>query len=197
MSERTLNESVFQCKDMISQIYEDKTLKTNILEVANVIKSAIKKGNKVLFFGNGGSAADAQHMAGEFVCRFMLNRQALPGIALTTDSSVITAIANDYDFKSIFSRQIEGISQKGDIAFAISTSGSSENILVALEKSKDLGLTTIGLSGQTGGSMAAYCDYMILVPSISTPRIQEGHLLIEHIICGIVEELLYGNGPIH
>ena len=191
MSEKLIVESIRQNIDVIKILLENKKTQNIIDKASKAIILAIENGKKVLFFGNGGSAADAQHMAGEFVCRFMIDRKSLPGIALTTDTSIITAISNDYNFNEVFSRQIEGISQEGDVVFAISTSGRSENIIYALEKAKELGLVTIGLSGKKGGAMKELCDHMICIPSENTPRIQEAHLLIEHIICNIVEESIF------
>ena len=132
-------------------------------------------------------------MAGEFICKFFKDRSSFPGIALTTDTSVLTAISNDYGYERIFSRQIEGIGKKLDIAFAFSTSGNSENVILGLKKAKEIGLTTIGFSGLGGGNMKKYCDFMIEVPSTNTPRIQEMHLLIGHIICEGIEQILSGD----
>ncbi len=162
-----------------------------ILEVAKLLAEAFKKGRKLLVFGNGGSAADAQHLAGELVNRFKKERKPLPTIALTTDTSVLTAISNDYDYSLVFAKQIEALGKKGDVALGISTSGNSPNVLKALEVAKGLGLYTIGLSGGEGGKMKGLCDYLILVPSKETPRIQEGHLLFLHLISELVEELLF------
>ncbi len=190
MNKTDIIKSIEECFDLLKEIYHDEKLQEAIYIVSEVIISAIKNGNKVLFFGNGGSAADAQHMAGEFVCRFKMNRKSIPGIALTTDTSVITAISNDFEFKDVFARQIEGISSKGDIAFAISTSGNSENILCALKKANQLDLVTIGLTGKTGGAMKNFCNHIICIPSNNTPRIQEVHLLVEHCICSVVEKFI-------
>jgi D-sedoheptulose 7-phosphate isomerase len=148
-----------------------------ILQVVELCAEAFRQGRKLLVFGNGGSAADAQHLAGELVNRFKLERKPLPAIALTTDTSVLTAIANDYDFSLVFVKQVEALGKEGDIALGISTSGNSPNVLLALKRAKELGLTTVGLSGGTGGKMPEVCDILILVPSSNTPRVQEGHLL--------------------
>lgn len=190
MSERTLNESVFQCKDMISQIYEDKTLKTNILEVANVIKSAIKKGNKVLFFGNGGSAADAQHIAAEFIGKFKLNRKSFHAIALTDNSSIITSVANDFAYDEVFSRQCEAIVKSDDVVIGISTSGNSKNVQKGIIESKKKNAITVGLLGSNGGVIGKMVDVPIIVKSTSTPKIQEVHRVLSHIICEEVERNL-------
>ncbi len=162
-----------------------------IIQVVELSKKVILNGGKLLIFGNGGSAADAQHLAGELVNRFKKERAPLPAIALTTDTSVLTAIANDYDFSQVFVKQIQALGKKGDLAFAISTSGKSPNIIEALKVAKEMGLYTVGLSGGTGGAMVAYCDHLILVPSKNTPRIQEGHLFFLHIFSELLEELLF------
>ncbi|MEZ0343212.1 MAG: D-sedoheptulose 7-phosphate isomerase [Caldimicrobium sp.] len=162
-----------------------------ILQVVELAKEVISKGGKILVFGNGGSAADAQHLAGELVNRFKMERSPLPAIALTTDTSVLTAIANDYDFSQVFVKQIQALGKRGDIALAISTSGKSSNIISALKVAKEMGLYTVGLSGGTGGDMPPYCDYLILVPSTETPRIQEGHLLFLHLFSELLEIALF------
>ncbi len=162
-----------------------------ILDVAKLLAEVFKKGGKLLVFGNGGSAADAQHLAGELVNRFKKERKPLAAIALTTDTSVLTAISNDYDYSLVFAKQIEALGKKGDVALGISTSGNSPNVLKALEVAKDLGLYTVGLSGGEGGKMKGLCDYLILVPSKETPRIQEGHLLFLHLVSELVEEILF------
>ena len=162
-----------------------------ILDVAKLLAEVFKKGGKLLVFGNGGSAADAQHLAGELVNRFKKERKPLAAIALTTDTSVLTAISNDYDYSLVFATQVEALGKKGDVALGISTSGNSPNVLKALEVAKSLGLYTVGLSGGEGGKMKGLCDYLILVPSKETPRIQEGHLLFLHLVSELVEELLF------
>ncbi len=173
--------------ELFSSIYRDENIKNKIEEATEIICSALYDGKKVLFFGNGGSAADAQHMAGEFVSKFMFDRDSLPGIALTTDSSIITAVANDYGFEYIFSRQIEAIAREGDVAFAYSTSGKSKNVLNALETAERKGLHTIGLTGIEVEDMNKYCEILIKIPSKTVPRIQEGHLLVGHVISELVE----------
>jgi len=155
------------------------------------VKSYRQRG-KVLIAGNGGSAADAQHFAGELVSRFYFDRPALAAIALTTDTSILTAIGNDYGYEHIFSRQIQAYGQQGDVFIAISTSGNSSNVIKAIHQAKALGMTVIGLTGQSGGAMKPLCDICFCVPSNSTPRIQEGHLLIEHSLCACIEEELFG-----
>lgn len=162
-----------------------------IVKIVNSIADALGRGGKLLVFGNGGSSSDAQHMAGELVGRFELERSALPAIALTTDSSVITSISNDYGFNEIFSRQIEALGAPEDIALGISTSGNSENVLAGIRKAKNMKLTTIGFSGGEGGELSKMADLCFIAPSSSTPRIQEAHITVIHIICKLVEEKLY------
>jgi len=162
-----------------------------IVKIVNSIADVLGRGGKLLVFGNGGSASDAQHMAGELVGRFELERGALPAIALTTDSSVITSISNDYGFNEIFSRQIEALGTPEDIALGISTSGNSENVLAGIRKAKNMKLTTIGFSGGEGGELSKMTDLCFIAPSSSTPRIQEAHITVIHIICKLVEEKLY------
>ena len=182
-------EDSFRVKQSILQNEEIIQL---ILDISKEAIDAYKAGNKTILAGNGGSAADAQHIAGEFVSRFYFDRPGLPSLALSTDTSVITAIGNDYGYKKVFSRQIQANGKRGDIFIAISTSGNSANILEALKESKKHGIITVGLTGKSGGLMKELCDYCICVPSNETPRIQEAHILIEHIICSIVEEEIFG-----
>lgn len=153
---------------------------------------AYRERRKLLIAGNGGSAADAQHFAGELVGRFYFDRPALAATALTTDTSILTAIGNDYGYEDIFSRQIQAHGEQGDVFIAISTSGNSPNIIKAIHYAKALGMTVIGLTGQSGGTMKPLCDICFCVPSNSTPRIQEGHLLIEHSLCACIEDELFG-----
>ncbi|MFZ5630724.1 MAG: D-sedoheptulose-7-phosphate isomerase [Spirochaetota bacterium] len=159
--------------------------------VAGDLISAYRAGKKTLIAGNGGSAADAQHIAAEFVSRFYFDRPALASIALTTDTSALTAIGNDYGYELLFSRQIEANGSSGDIYIAISTSGNSKNVLKSLESAKKLGIKTVGLTGRSGGKMKDMVDYCICVPSDETPRIQETHILIGHILCAAVEKELF------
>jgi D-sedoheptulose 7-phosphate isomerase len=162
-----------------------------IVNVVEVITAALKAGNKILIFGNGGSAADAQHLAAEFVNRFLIERPPLPAIALSTDTSIITSIGNDYDFSEIFSKQIRAIGQAGDVAWGISTSGSSRNVIKAFEVAKKMGLVTIGVTGRDGGDIAKMVDYSLNVSSHSTPRIQEVHITLGHAICEMVDFKLF------
>ena len=162
-----------------------------IARVVEVITDALKKGNKILLFGNGGSAADAQHIAGEFVNRFLIERPPLPAIALTTDTSVLTSIGNDYDFAEIFSKQLRALGQEGDIAWGFSTSGGSVNVIRALETAKKMGLVTIGFTGRDGGTVGMVSDYHLNVPSNVTPRVQEVHIVVSHAICELVDWRLF------
>jgi len=159
----------------------------NIEKAAKAIIASLKAGGKVLVFGNGGSAADSQHIAAELVGRFKKERKPFAAIALTTNTSALTAIANDYGYEAAFSRQVEALGRPGDVAIGISTSGNSPNVIEAVKKAKALGLKTIGLSGD-GGKLKAVCDISIAIPSKDTPRIQESHIMIGHIICELVED---------
>lgn len=155
---------------------------------AGLCRASLRQGGKILFMGNGGSAADAQHLAAEFVGRFVKERRGLPAIALTTDTSILTAVGNDYGFDQVFTRQIEALVRPGDIVVGISTSGNSPNVVQALTVAKDMGAVTIGMTGESGGKMALICDLCIQVPSKTTARIQEAHILIGHIVCAAVDE---------
>jgi len=163
-----------------------------IEKVISVITQAFKNGNSVYFAGNGGSAADAQHLAAEFSGRFYKDRKALPSEALHCNTSYLTAVANDYSYDVIYSRLLEGLAKPGDILVGLSTSGNSGNIVKAFEKSKELKVTTIGFTGAAGGKMKEVSDYLINVPSTDTPRIQESHILVGHIICELVEKNIFG-----
>jgi D-sedoheptulose 7-phosphate isomerase len=158
---------------------------------ANLIIESIKNGNKIMFCGNGGSAADSQHLAAELVGRYRKNRSPLPGIALSTDTSAITAISNDFSFEEIFERQVEAIGKPGDVLYAISTSGKSLNIIKAIEKANSMKLKTIGITGETGGQLSKICDVTIKVPAIRPDRIQEMHIAIGQIICEIIENKFF------
>lgn len=163
-----------------------------LTQAIDAIVAAFKNGNKLLLFGNGGSAADAQHIAAEFTNRFLIERPPLPAIALTTDSSALTAIANDYDFAQVFAKQVQALGRAGDVALAISTSGNSPNVLLAIEACKKLSITTIGLTGGSGGKMVGKADYVLRVSEGKTsPRIQETHILVGHVICDVVDQILF------
>ena len=163
-----------------------------LTQAIDAIVAAFKRGNKLLLFGNGGSAADAQHIAAEFTNRFLIERPPLPALALTTDTSALTAIANDYDYTQIFAKQIQALGKAEDIAIAISTSGNSPNVLLAIEACKKLNISTIGLTGGSGGKMIGKVDYMLRVgEGKNSPRIQETHILVGHVICDIVDQKLF------
>lgn len=172
-------------------ILNDSSLISLIENLAAKITAALISSGKVLVAGNGGSAADAQHFAGELMCKLYKNRASLPVLALTTDSSVITAISNDIDYKYCFSRQIEALGKQGDIFVGISTSGNSENILEALKTAKERGLVTVGLTGAAEGNMDAFCDYLIKIPSYDVPHIQEAHIMVVHILAMLIEESVF------
>jgi len=161
-------------------------------EASKLMVSTLKNGNKILLCGNGGSAADAQHIAAELTGRYKSERRGLPAIALTTDTSALTAISNDYGYAKVFDRQVEALANKGDLLIGISTSGNSANILSALNMAKELGCTTIGFSGRDGGQMNEVCDINLVVPSTDTPRIQEMHILFGHTLCQIVDNAFEG-----
>jgi len=169
-------------------ILQDEKMIDAIHASVEKITIAFKNGNKVLFCGNGGSAADAQHLAAEFSGRFYKDRDALPAEALHVNTSYMTAVANDYSFDVVYSRMINGIGKKGDVLVGLSTSGNSVNILKAIKAAKEKGMTTIGFTGESGGKMKNECDILLNVPSTDTPRIQESHILLGHIICQLVEE---------
>jgi len=169
-----------------------KTQAKVIYELALVVKDRFNAGGKLLVFGNGGSAADAQHLAGELVNRFTMERAPLPAIALTTDTSVITAIGNDYSFDEVFEKQVLAVGKKEDVALGISTSGNSPNVIRALKAAKKLGMFTAGLTGAKKCKMEECCDVLIRVPSTNTPRIQEGHLLFLHLFSYLLEKLIFG-----
>ena len=178
--------------DVKNQILKDVNLQKTIQSVIEVVTTAFQNGKKVLFCGNGGSAADAQHLAAEFSGRFYKDRKALPSEALHCNSSYLTAVANDYSYDVIYSRLVEGICVEGDVLIGLSTSGNSKNILNAFVAAKELKVTTIGFTGESGGKMRAVSDFIINVPSNDTPRIQESHIMIGHIICELVEEKIFG-----
>lgn len=173
------------------RLLDDPGCTSLVAKVSEIVLQSMKEGHKILLFGNGGSAADAQHIAAEFVGRFAFDRPALPALALNVNTSCITAIGNDYGFDQVFSRQIEALGQSGDVAFGITTSGNSPNVLRAMTAAKRKGLHTIGLTGRAGGKLKGAVDYCICVPSDETPRIQEGHILVGHVISELVEEAIF------
>jgi D-sedoheptulose 7-phosphate isomerase len=161
-------------------------------KIANACCAALRAGRKIIFAGNGGSAAEAQHLAGELIGRFKFDRPGLAALALTTDASSLTAIGNDYGYECVFARQLDALGVAGDVFFALSTSGTSPNVLRGLEAGRRKGLVTVGLTGDAGGAMLPLCDYCIRIPSLDTPQIQEGHLVAGHIVCGLIERNLFG-----
>jgi D-sedoheptulose 7-phosphate isomerase len=175
----------------MEQMEIDEGLLRSIEGVVGICVKALKSGKKIMLCGNGGSAADCQHIAGEFVSRFEFDRPGLPAVALTTNTSILTAIGNDYGYEKVFSRQVQAIGEPGDILFGISTSGKSPNILAALSEARSAGMVCVGMTGNRGGSIVEACDYVLAVPSASTPKIQEGHIVIGHTICGLVEKIYF------
>jgi D-sedoheptulose 7-phosphate isomerase len=170
----------------------ERDMAPSIAEMSDLIATALAGGNKLLVMGNGGSAADSQHFVAEIVGRFKLERAALPAVALSTDTSILTAIGNDYGFESIFSRQVEALAAPGDVVVGISTSGNSPNVFKALKTAQSRGCRTIGLLGKDGGNIRGICDLALVMPSSDTPRIQEGHITVIHIVCDLVERKLFG-----
>lgn len=176
---------------VMAAMLADEALLLRVEAAAEACIQAMKSGNKVMLAGNGGSAADAQHIAGEFVSRFAFDRPGLPAIALTTDTSILTAIGNDYGYERLFARQVQAHAQEGDVLIAYSTSGQSPNIIHALKEANSRGVVCIGMSGNRGGAMRDLCEHYLDVPSSDTPKIQEGHAVLGHIICGLVENAIF------
>jgi D-sedoheptulose 7-phosphate isomerase len=179
---------------VVSSMLEDEAFLARVEAAAKACVTCMQHGNKVMLVGNGGSAADAQHIAGEFVSRFAFDRPGLPAIALSTDTSILTAIGNDYGYEKLFSRQIQAHAQKGDVLIAYSTSGTSPNVIAALQEARNRGVVCIGMTGNRGGPLRELCDHYLDVPSSDTPKIQEGHAVLGHIICGLVEQTIF-NAP--
>jgi len=192
MSIQAITDIIKASIDVKQQLLADESLIHQIQTVTDVITKAFQNGNAVYFAGNGGSAADAQHLAAEFSGRFYKDRKALPSDALHCNSSYLTAVANDYSFDVIYARLLEGLAKPGDVLVGISTSGNSGNIVKAFEMAKTIGVTTIGFTGQNGGKLKDLGDYLINIPSNTTPRIQESHILVGHIICELVEINIFG-----
>ncbi len=188
---QTIKNELISHLNIVNEIIN--TLENDIEKACLLVTNTLKNGNKILLCGNGGSAADAQHIAAELVGRYKNNRKGLPAIALTTDSSIITSISNDFGYENLFSRQIESLANTNDLIIGISTSGNSINIINALKIGKEMGCMTLGLSGNNGGEMNNLCDLNLIVPSNDTPRIQEIHILIGHIICQVIDSLLCYN----
>jgi D-sedoheptulose 7-phosphate isomerase len=186
-----ITDQISESQRILAQMLQDQLLLTTLEQVATACIQCLRSGRKVMLAGNGGSAADAQHIAGEFVSRFAFDRPGLPSIALTTDTSILTAIGNDYGYEKIFARQIQAYGVSGDVLIAYSTSGSSPNILAALAEARARHVITVGMTGNRGGAMASHCDHCLAVPSADTPKIQEGHAVLGHILCGLVEKQLF------
>ena len=191
MNERineVINEQISNLENLRNSDYNDK-----LIEITNVVVKSLKNGGKVLIAGNGGSAADSQHISAELIGRFMKERKAIPAIALTTDSSILTCMGNDYGYDAIFRRQVEGLGNRGDIFIGISTSGNSKNIIEAVEEAHNKGLITIGLLGKNGGKLKTMCDYEITFPYKETARIQEHHIMTYHLLCEFIENEMMDN----
>ena len=186
-----INLQIAEAQRVMAEMLTDEHLVNSLEAASKACIVCFQNQRKILLAGNGGSAADAQHIAGEFVSRFAFDRPGLPAIALTTDSSILTAIGNDYGYEKLFARQVQAYGNKGDVFIGYSTSGKSPNILKAFEEARKRDLVCIGLTGNRGGSMRKLCDYLLEVPSADTPKIQEGHLLLGHILCGLVEQALF------
>ncbi len=186
-----ISAQISEAQRIVSGMLADQQLLSTLEVTARACIDCMKQGRKILLAGNGGSAADAQHIAGEFVSRFAFDRPGLPAIALTTDTSILTAIGNDYGYENLFARQVQALGNAGDVFIAYSTSGKSPNIMRALEEARKKALVCIGLTGNRGGPMLDLCDYLLAVPSSDTPKIQEGHLILGHILCGLVERALF------
>lgn len=192
-AEAIIRRQLAQSIGTMQAVFADDTIHRTLARAAEATTRALANGGKLLVAGNGGSAADAQHLVAEFVVRLSANRPALRAVALTTDTSILTAAGNDFGFETIFGRQVEALGARGDVFLGISTSGNSPNIICALETARSMGLTTFGLSGGNGGRMAPLCDYSIVIPSSVTMNIQESHLALEHIFCMLVEHQLFGD----
>ena len=178
--------------ELHKKITGDVRIKEILEKMAKTIANAFLNGNKLLIFGNGGSAGDAQHIAAEFGCRFEMERPPLPAIALTTDSSLLTAIGNDYNYTDVFEKPVAALANKGDVVWGISTSGNSENVLKGLKRALKNDCSVIGFSGRDGGKMTGLCDSLLVINSKSTARIQEAHIMCGHVICGLVDEIMFG-----
>lgn len=176
---------------LLTDMSQDAKLHEQVATALNYTVTSLRGGHKLLFAGNGGSAADAQHWAGELVSRFYYDRPGLPAIALTTDTSILTAVGNDYGYDYVFARQVEALGQEGDVFLAISTSGNSRNIVRAIEAAREKRMVVIGFTGQGGGQMAGLCDLCFCVPSSETPRIQEGHEALGHLLCALIEAEMF------
>ena len=191
---KRVRQELEDASSLLALMCKDEALSTTIASIANLCIEALQTGKKILLAGNGGSAADAQHIAGELVSRFAFDRPGLPAIALTTDTSILTAIGNDYGYTQLFARQVQALGQVGDVLIAYSTSGQSPNIVEALSQAQQKGLKTVVFTGNRKGPMVRLCDICLEIPSPSTPKIQEGHLVAGHIVCGLIEDAIFGQG---
>lgn len=180
--------------ETLDRAADDEKLRAAIYAIAETVTQAFRNGSKLMLAGNGGSAADAQHIAGEFLSRFNFDRNPLPALALTSDTSVLTAIGNDYGYEHTFERQVRGLGRAGDVFIAISTSGRSPNVLAALQAARKLGIVTVAFTGEGKRDMVAYCDHCLAAPASDTPLIQQIHIVAAHAICGLVERNLFGGG---
>lgn len=189
--QQDIRNEILASVQVITAMHEDLQLAAVLEAVAVACVASLRGGNKLLFMGNGGSAGDSQHLAGEMVSRFAFDRPGLPAFALTTDTSVLTAIGNDYGYEHLFARQVQAVGKSGDVLFGISTSGRSPNILAALEAGRAQGLITVGMTGNLRARIISLVDHCIEIPSSSTPKIQEGHIVAGHIVCGLIESRMF------
>ena len=187
----TIADHMRESSAVLAKMIDDRALQDTIGRIVDACVAALRGENKLLFMGNGGSAADAQHLAGEMVSRFAFDRPGLPAFALTVDTSVMTAIGNDYGYEHLFARQVQAVARKGDILFGFSTSGNSPNILLALEMARKMGLVTVGMTGNRKAKITGLVDHCVEIPSPMTPKIQEGHIVVGHIICGMIEDRMF------
>jgi D-sedoheptulose 7-phosphate isomerase len=191
LTQQIIRDEINESAGVIAAMLADQRLVTVLDVIATACVNALGRGNKLLFMGNGGSAADSQHLAGEMVSRFAFDRPGLPAFALTTDTSVLTAIGNDYGYEYLFARQVEAVGKTGDVLFGITTSGRSPNIIAALEAGRKLGMVTVGMTGNRRARIVEVVDHCIEIPSANTPKIQEGHIITGHIICGLIESRMF------
>lgn len=188
MNTMTTKKSIIASIETKIKLVSDEEFLAELETIGNCMITALKSGNKILTAGNGGSAADAQHFAAELAGKFVYERKGLPAMALTANSSIVTAIGNDFGYEHIFSRQVEGFGRQGDVFVGISTSGNSQNLVQAMQSAKNISITTVGLIGKNGGLMKNYCDFKLVVPSANTQRIQEAHIMIIHELCSLIDE---------
>jgi len=195
MMQEYIKNQILETRRIMDAMAADSRIQETLERAALICIQSLQSGGRILLAGNGGSAADAQHIAGEFVSRFAFDRPGLPAIALTTDTSILTAIGNDYGYEKLFARQVQAHGKAGDVFIGYSTSGKSPNVIAAFKEARGLGVTTIGLTGNRGGPMRELCDVLFEVPSADTPKIQEGHAVLGHVLCGLVEQAIFGGKP--